>query len=106
MYECQQQSNPSPNLIQSMKLHHLSNRLSDSFRLLKVKTESLDVHLVVFAGDSQKPPRPYTSGDHINELMVIQSGCRKKKTHLKKTVEGSNASHSSLVMGDSLRQCR
>lgn len=83
MYECQQQSNPSPNLIQSMKLHHLSNRLSDSFRLLKVKTESLDVHLVVFAGDSQKPPRPYTSGDHINELMVIQSGCRKKNTFKK-----------------------
>lgn len=79
MNECQQQSNPSPNLIQSMKLHHLLNMLSDSFRLL-VKTESLDLHLVVFAGDPQKPPRPYTSGDHINELMVIQSGCRKKKT--------------------------
>lgn len=92
MYECQQQSNPSPNLIQSIKLHHLSNMLSDSLRLLKVKTESLDVHLVVFAGDPQIPPRPYTSGDHINELMVIQSGCREKKT-----VECSNASHSSVT---------
>ena len=96
MYECQQQSNPSPNLIQSMNLHHLSNMLSDSFRLLKVKTESLDVHLVVFAGDPQKPPRPYTSGDHINELMVIQSGCSKKNIK-KRTGEGSNASHSSVT---------